>query len=82
MPRYFFDVEDHHTEVDDIGQELSGPAEARVHAIVYAGSILRDEPDMVWDGEEFSVRVSDEDRNEVVSVYVRAVDATPGGDAS
>lgn len=78
MPRYFFDVADHGIEVDDVGQELPDPARARVEAIIFAGALLRDDPDMVWDGHELRVTVKDEAGAEVVSVFVHAVDAPAG----
>lgn len=75
MPRYYFDIHDSVDERDDNGQELAGPVEARIHAVAYAGALLKDEPDLVWDGHEFSVAVSDAERKPVCAVYVRAEEA-------
>ena len=79
MPRFFFHIDDHIHEIDDEGQELSGAAEARVQAIIYAGSLLRDEPGLVWDGRQFEVRVTDEAGRPVTTIHVGATDAEPEG---
>lgn len=78
MPRFFFHIEDHVHEIDEDGQELTDAAEARVQAIIFAGSLLRDDPDLVWDGRQFEVRVTDEDGRYVTAVHVSAIDAPPG----
>jgi len=77
MPRFFFHIEDHIHEIDEDGQELASAAEARVQAIIFAGSLLRDEPGLVWDGRQFEVRVTDEAGKPVTAVHVSAVDAEP-----
>ncbi len=77
MPRFFFHIEDHVHEIDEEGQELSGAAEARVQAIIFAGALLRDEPNLVWDGQRFEVRVTDEAGKPVTAVHVSAIDAEP-----
>jgi hypothetical protein len=77
MPRFFFHIEDHVHEIDEEGQELSSAAEARVQAIIFAGSLLRDEPNLVWDGQQFEVRVTDEAGKPVTAVHVCAIDAEP-----
>lgn len=74
MPRYYFSVEDHVRLEDDEGQELAGPAEARVAAIVFAGDYLSDDPGLVWDGNVFKVVVTDAARQMVVTIEVHAVD--------
>ena len=77
MPRYFFDVSDHGKETDDVGQELSGPDHARSEAVMFVGGLLRDDPDLVWDGRELRVTVNDEAGAEILSVFVHAVDVPP-----
>lgn len=77
MPRFFFHVDDHVHEIDDEGQELAGAAEARVQAIIYAGSLLRDDPYLVWDGCRLEIRVTDEAGRPVTAVHVSASDAEP-----
>ena len=40
-------------------------------------SLLRDEPNLVWDGQQFEVRVTDEAGKLVTAVHVSAIDAEP-----
>jgi hypothetical protein len=42
MPRYYFHVEDHHTDIDEVGTELPDLEAARSEAVRAAGEILRD----------------------------------------
>jgi hypothetical protein len=72
MPRYFFNIEDHVRDVDDQGTELADAAEARLHAISFAAAILKDDPDLIWDGREFIVQVLDDRESPVVDIIVRA----------
>ena len=60
MPRYFFTTADGTREQDIDGTELPNVATARVEAIKFAGEVLSDHPEMIWDGEDFRVEVSDE----------------------
>ncbi len=78
MPRFFFHIDDHVHEIDEDGQELVSAAEARVQAIIFAGALLRDDPNLIWDGEGFEVRVTDEAGKPVTTVHVSATDAEPG----
>jgi hypothetical protein len=59
MPRYFFNVIDGRSIIDNQGSELAGLKEARVEAIQLAGAILRDEGDTFWNGEEWHMDVTD-----------------------
>jgi hypothetical protein len=77
MPRYFFNIEDHVRDEDDKGTELADAAQARLHAIAFAAGVLKDDPDLVWDGREFRVEVTREDGEPVVDVIVRAEDRRP-----
>ena len=74
MPRYFFNIEDHVRDEDNQGTELADAAQARLHAIGFAAAILKDDPDLVWDGREFIVQVYDDRGDPVVDVIVRAED--------
>jgi hypothetical protein len=42
MSRYYYNVQDGHTSLDDESQELARFADARQLAIVHSGEILRD----------------------------------------
>ena len=60
MPRYYFNVQDGHTTLDDVGLELATLAEARQLAIVHSGEILRDgASDGLWAGKPWRMWVTD-----------------------
>ncbi len=77
VPRFFFHIDDHVHEIDEDGQELADAGEARVQAIIFAGSLLRDDPGLVWDGRRLEIRVTDEAGKPVTAVHVTAIDADP-----
>ena len=74
MPRYFFHVIDGREIIDDEGSELAGLREARVEAIHLAGSILRDEGDKFWKGEEWHMNVTDASGQSVLKLHFSAED--------
>jgi hypothetical protein len=76
MPRYFFNIEDHVRDEDKEGTELADAGQARLQAIAFAAGLLRDNPDLVWDGREFSISVTNERGAPVVDIIVRAEDRT------
>ena len=75
MPRFYFNSADGGCDRDDEGVELADAAGARSEAIRYAGAVMRDNPDVIWDGHDFRVEVLDEDRRLVSTVVTLAVDA-------
>lgn len=60
MPRYFFATANAHRDEDHEGVELSGAHDARIAAIVFAGEYLRDNPELIDDGQRFRVEVRDD----------------------
>lgn len=76
MPRYFFHSVDGQLDVDEEGSELPNLAAARVRAIRYAGDVLTSEPEVLWDGHEFRVQVTDEHGAVVVTIVTLAVDSS------
>ncbi len=78
MPLFFFHIDDHIHEIDEDGQELADAAEARVQAIIFAGAQLRDDPGLVWDGQQLEIRVTDEAGKPVTAVHVSATDLEAG----
>lgn len=78
MPRYFFNVENRHSETDDEGVELADPAAARGAAVVFAGEYLRDTPEMVGDGGRLVVEVRDEAGVVLLTVTAEAEDPAGG----
>jgi hypothetical protein len=74
MPRYFFNVIDGRSIIDNQGSELAGLKEARVEAIQLAGAILRDEGDTFWNGEEWHMNVTDASGQSVLKLHFVAQD--------
>jgi hypothetical protein len=59
MPRYYFHVEDSHTEIDEVGVELPNLEAARNEAVVAAGEILRDgAAKSLWTGKPWRMWVT------------------------
>ena len=72
MPRYFFNIEDHVPDPDKDGQELDGPCQARAMAVVFAGDMLSDQPELLDDGAVLKVDVRDEAGRNVVLIPITA----------
>jgi hypothetical protein len=60
MPRYFFHVHDGASFPDLEGTELPDLAAARREAVLSSAQLLTDNPDQFWDGEAWSMQVTDE----------------------
>ena len=74
MPRYYFHVIDGREIIDNEGTELASLREARVEAIHLAGSILRDEGDKFWNGEQWHMNVTDASGQSVLKLQFSADD--------
>jgi hypothetical protein len=73
MPRYFFDFKDGRDYIDDTGFELPGIKAVREHALRTSGEMLRDGGHAgVWEGEDWSLQVRDEDGRRVVTIRFSA----------
>ncbi|SDA33641.1 hypothetical protein SAMN02799622_05580 [Methylobacterium sp. UNC378MF] len=70
MPRYFFNVHDGHSSLDQEGIDLPSPDVARVMAIRLAGEIFRDEAERMLLGPAWRLAVLDEAGKSVFSVDV------------
>jgi hypothetical protein len=60
IPRYFFHIRDGEELLDDHGTVLASREDARAHAIIVAGELLRDAGRKDWGGTEWRLRVTDE----------------------
>lgn len=60
MPRFFFDITDDETTVDDVGKELEGLNAARLEAVRLSGELLQSWPDRFWDLGQWSCSVRDD----------------------
>jgi hypothetical protein len=74
MPRYFFHVIDGRKIIDNEGSELADLKQARIEAIHLAGSILRDEGDKFWNGEQWHMNVTDASGLSVLKLRFSAED--------
>ena len=77
MPRYFFDIIDGTREEDLEGSEFRSLDDARTQAIRFAGELLRHHSDMIWDGHDLKVEVSNGERVALFAVVVSAVSLFP-----
>ena len=60
MSRFFFHVEDGQSFPDDVGTELEGIRQAQLSAVKLAANLLEEET-LFWRGEQWSMRVKDEE---------------------
>ena len=60
MPRFFFNVYDGVSSIDDTGTELADWKEARIEAIRLSGAIFTDDAQQIALGEDWHIEVTDE----------------------
>ena len=58
--RCFFNLAGAVHDLDNDGVELKTFSDARIEAVLFAGELLRDRPQLVWKGDEVRVEVTDE----------------------
>ena len=75
MSRFYFNTADGVRQRDTEGLELPSLSVARREAIRFAGALLDEDPDLLLDGHEFRVIVTDDSRRTVVTIIMLAVDA-------
>ena len=61
MPRYFFHVHDGSDFPDLQGTTLEDDNAARIEAVRFSGALLRQGAENFWNGQEWSMRVTDEE---------------------
>lgn len=79
MPRYFFHTQNGDCIRDDQGEELRSIDAAREEAVAVLGEILRYRGASFWTTRAFSVIVTDDEGQTVVSVTASASDQAPEG---
>jgi len=72
MARYFFNVIDGQFLADHEGTECSSLEEARAQAIETAGAMMREAGRQLWDGTEWQMHVTDEDRRTLLKLRFSA----------
>lgn len=73
MPRYFFHSEDGRLEHDQVGTELADVAAARTEAVRFAGSLLTNRPEALWQTTRWRLLVTDESSTILFSIEVNTV---------
>ena len=79
MPRYFFHTADGSRDLDREGFDCADDGAARKQAIRYAGEVMRDEPQVLWDGRDFRVEVMNEAEDLLFTVVMISIDAPASG---
>ena len=75
MPKYFFNLADGRTSLDREGSQIESLEQARLEAVVYAASMLRDRPEEVWAQGNWRVEVSDDQKRLLFTIVVMALEA-------
>lgn len=75
MPRYHFHSADGARDVDQEGFELPDLAAARDQAVRYAGSVLKENPDEIWEKGHWRVEVTNKENALLFTVVTLAIDA-------
>lgn len=63
MPRYYFNIFDGYSELDDTGTELPDIYTAQTEAVRLTGEVIRDMGAKFWNGEFWRLEVTDEQAN-------------------
>ncbi len=71
MARYFFDLADGDNDIDAIGDEFSDDDAAIREAVRYLGSLVRDRPEILLSGHEFTVSVRSGDAPPIAKVVAQ-----------
>lgn len=79
VPRYYFHTQNGDTVRDDQGEELLDASAAREEAVAVLGEILRYRGASFWETRAFSVIVTDDDGETVVSITASASNDAPDG---
>lgn len=74
MPRYFFDITDGETRLDEDGEELEDLAAARVAALLISGELLKCYPDRFWVNGEWRCSVRNEAGRVLFTLHVLATE--------
>lgn len=72
MPIFHVVMGDQALESDDEGVFLDDSADLRREAILFAASMIRDDPTLLDEGQDFRVRVTNESLQDVFELRVQA----------
>jgi hypothetical protein len=79
MTRYFFNIQDGHISLDEVGSELESLAAAKSEAIKVSCDFLRTGPNTnpLWNGIAWRLWVTDESEETLFAIEYSAVDMVP-----
>ena len=80
MPHYYFNSADGARERDREGTELADDAAAQVEAVKFAGEVLKDAPEWLWERGQWRVEVTNDDGELLFAVIMLAMDAPKPGE--
>lgn len=80
--RYFFNLAGAVLDPDKEGVELDTLVDARKEAVRDLGVYIRDQPHLIWSGEELRMEVTDANRLILCTVIVFGIDAAASGSSS
>jgi len=72
MPRYFFHIHHHKTDLDDVGEELADRQAAWHEATITAGQILQSLDGKLAPDREWRMEVADEFQNTLFVLHISA----------
>jgi hypothetical protein len=72
MPRYFFNVHNAGTSVDESGEELPNNEAAWQQATRIAGELFKDMDGKFRPGQEWALEITDESRNPIYFIQIEA----------
>jgi len=75
MPKYFFHIHDGLSFPDEEGTDLTDLAAARLEAAQLAGQMMKDDSQAFWNGEDWSVQVTDEASMTLFTLHFMSVQA-------
>ena len=73
MPRYFFHSEDGHLTYDSEGTEFADAAAARLEAVRFAGALIGENPENLWESTRWRLLVTDENKAVLFTIEVNTV---------
>ena len=71
----FFNLAGAVHDPDEVGLEVASMDEARKVAAVHVGELIRDDPSLIWKGEEVRLEVADQQGIILFTVILLGVDA-------
>ena len=73
--QFFFNQLQGEVKLRDEGLEFATVIEARIEAVRYAAEVMRDDPKVIWTGQDFRIEVTNADKLVLFTVVIVGVDA-------